>query len=187
MWHHPQALIERAMPLTLTLLRHAKAVAGDATTSDIARELTDRGTRDVAHIGVWFAAQKRMPDLVLCSSAARTKQTLVLIRPHLGTGPATRHSKSLYLAETGHLLGTIRATAGKVQHLMLIGHNPGLGDLAAELAGEGAADLRAALATKFPTSAIAMLTFAATRWSEVAPQQGKLIALMTPKRLAARG
>lgn len=175
------------MPSRLTLFRHAKSSWADPLLNDFDRPLNERGQQAAPAMGAWITAQKIRPDLVICSSALRTRQTLAAIRPHLHGNPTVRHAKALYLASAETLLKLIQATDSGMAHLMLVGHNPGLEDLAKLLIGAGPADLRAAIEAKVPSAAVIDLLFEANAWSDVAAGRGHLLAFMTPKRLAAAG
>ncbi len=120
------------------------------------------------------------PELVLCSSAVRTRETLELIRPALGTSTVTVEDE-LYAASFDDLLARLRSLPDTVASVMLIGHNPGLEELALALASAGA-DLRR-LEAKFPTAALATLTLADTAWDRLAQSSGALTAFVVPKQL----
>ncbi len=120
------------------------------------------------------------PELVLCSSAVRTRQTLELIRPALGTSTVTVED-DLYAASSDDLLERLRSLPDTVASVMLIGHNPGLEELALALASSGTELGR--LEAKFPTAALATLTFADTTWSRLVPGGGVLAGYVVPKQL----
>jgi phosphohistidine phosphatase len=120
-------------------------------------------------------------DLVLCSPARRTVDTLTGIRSALADGVHVETIEDLYGADVERLLRLVRSFADQRENAMIIGHNPGLGDLAALLAGSGDADARAQLHAKFPTGAIATLSFEGT-WARLAPDAMQLDDLFTPRR-----
>jgi phosphohistidine phosphatase len=169
--------------LTLTLVRHAKSERGGAGLADFERPLNERGIKDAPRMGAWLLAEGIAPDLVLCSSSARTQATLDLIRPSLSAGVAVTMLKSLYLADEAVILRRLQRVPPTVLHVLMIGHNPGLQDLAVALAGRGAA--RATVADKFPTCGCAVLTVPVARWSEVAAGAARLVHWMTPRLLRA--
>lgn len=133
----------------LLLLRHAKAVAGTGPqdeAADHARDLSERGLADAAALGE--AMRRLAPDLVLVSSARRARRTLERLGPLGNPGPAVSVLDRLYLADAAELLGTLRAVDEAVGVLLLVGHNPGLHELALHLAAGGApAALRAGMPT----------------------------------------
>jgi phosphohistidine phosphatase len=167
------------MTHTLYLLRHAKSSWADPALADRKRPLAPRGRRDAKRIAKHLAGLGIEPELVLCSTAERTRQTLDLIRPALGASPKKLEAK-LYGASSDELLERIRAVPESVASLMLIGHNPGLQDLALLLASAGAE--RERLEAKFPTVALATLTLP-TAWSRLSEAGAVLAAYVVPKQL----
>ncbi len=124
------------------------------------------------------------PDLILCSTAARTRATLMLILPYLpAPNPAIQHEEELYLATASRLKTRIAGLPSGCRHAMLIGHNPGLHGLALELTGSGDRTALEALASGFPTAALAVLTFDAERWRDLKPASGHLLHYLTPRGL----
>ncbi|HEX6142380.1 MAG TPA: histidine phosphatase family protein [Geminicoccaceae bacterium] len=168
---------------TLLLLRHAKSSWADPALDDHARPLAGRGRQAAARTGDWMRARQLRPDLVLCSTAARARETFDLLGPRLGASPPLRPLKSLYLAEPERLLQIVRRAPDDAGCLMLIGHNPGLQRFALLLVGEGRArDLRR-MTRKFPTAALARISFPGRGWREIGPGTGTLEALVRPKDL----
>ena len=163
----------RAGTRRLVLIRHAKAVEDDPA-GDHARGLSERGIGDARMLGAWLIEQGIQPDLVLCSTATRTRQTLQYSEIH---APTILNDK-LYLAMPGEMLAQIQAVEDAVKTLVVIAHNPGthalLGMLVGSYANEDDADR---MLLKFPTSACAVLTFDAAHWREVAPESGRLVSL----------
>src|SRR5438876_5692831 len=150
------------MTHTLYLLRHAKSSWADPALADRDRPLAPRGRRDAKRIAKHLAGLGIEPELVLCSPAERTRQTFELIRPALGASSKVKLEAKLYAASSDELLERIRAVPESVASVMLIGHNPGLQDLALLLASDGAE--RERLEAKFPTAALATLTLPDTAW-----------------------
>lgn len=174
---------------TLMLMRHAKSdwtlpAANAAPLADKERPLAKRGVRDAPRMAAWMASAHLKPDLILCSSAVRTRQTLELIRAGLG-GEKIRveMQDAFYLAEADHLIMAVRACPDKANRVMLIGHDPGLHDAANLLIGAGPAEARNALAVKFPTAAVVVIDFDVAKWKNLAPGTGRLRHFMAPKRL----
>jgi len=122
-----------------------------------------------------------VPDLVLCSPAQRARETLEAIAPALGEKPEVVFEAELYGAGATLLIERLRRISGDVRSTMLIGHNPGIQDLALELAGGGKQLDR--LARKYPTGALAMLEFDGA-WDELQPGGAELEAFVRPKDLA---
>jgi phosphohistidine phosphatase len=169
--------------LTLSLLRHAKSSWANPDLEDFERPLNERGEKAAPRMGAYMAAQGIAPELILCSAAARTRQTLDLVLPHLRGGPTVVFEDGLYLAAATVLLKRVRKIAAKVRHAMLIGHDPGMHVLARELAGSGRQEDMEALARKFPTAGLAVIEFAAETWPKVKPGAGSLKLFMAPRRL----
>ncbi len=169
--------------LTLSLLRHAKSSWGNAGLQDIERPLNERGLEAAPRMGAFMAGQSIAPDVVMCSPAVRTRQTLDLVLPHLSPAPAVVYEDKFYLGSASTLLRAVRRLEGGIKHAMIVAHDPGLHQLAMELSGSGDSDLLQALAQKFPTAALAVLEFRGRSWSKVKPSAGSLVHFMTPKRL----
>jgi phosphohistidine phosphatase len=170
--------------LTLSLLRHAKSSRDDAELEDHERPLAKRGTKDAPRIGRFMAAEEVRPDLVLCSSAVRTRATLTLVLAELpGRPPEIAYDDELYLAAPPGLLGRLAKVKASVGHVLMVGHNPGLHALALALTGGGEHKALAGLAGKFPTGALAVIDFDAGSWSALKPGSGHLRLFMTPRRL----
>jgi phosphohistidine phosphatase len=170
--------------LTLTLFRHAKSSWELTALDDRERPLNARGIAAAPVMGAFLRKQGLRPDLVLCSSAVRTRQTLDLASGGWDPRPRTKFDSALYLAEPFNMLECVRKTPAAVKHLMIVGHNPGLQILALELIGEGDADLISALSQKLPTAGVVVLTFEAKSWKDIAPRKGRLVHFATPKMLA---
>ncbi len=171
--------------LTLSLLRHAKSSWDDPALADHDRPLSKRGTKAAPEIAKYLKREELLPNLVLCSGAVRTRATLALILAEIGrAAPEIRYDDSLYLAAPETILQRVKDVEPRYTHLMVIGHNPGVHALALELTGGGERKAVAALATEFPTAALAVLTFDATRWGDIKTASGRLEHFVTPRRLA---
>ena len=172
--------------LQLSLLRHAKTELGHALLADFDRPLAERGRRDAPRMAAYMHAEAIAPDLVLCSTALRTRQTLELVLEGLvsdARGPRILFDDGLYLAESAALLGRIQRVTPAVGHVMVIGHNPGLHELVLRLVGKGRAADLTRLAEKFPTAALAVITFVEADWRHVAAGQGLLERFAVPAQL----
>ena len=167
----------------LFLLRHAKSSWDDSELIDHDRPLAPRGRRAVRLMAEHLGREGVTPALVLCSSAWRTRETLEQIAPVLGEGTPVQIEHELYAASEQRLLKRLRAVDDGVESLMLIGHNPGVEQLALNLAASGRnlSDLR----RKYPTGALATLEFSG-RWGDLQPGRAELTEFVTPKQLAKR-
>ena len=171
--------------LKLSLLRHAKSSWDDPELPDHDRPLARRGTRDAPRMGARMLADGLVPDLIMCSGAVRARATLTMVLAEWAQArPRIVYDDALYLAEPRALLARLATLGGTCQHVLLVGHNPGLHALALELTGAGERRELAHLALGFPTAALASIEFAAGRWGEIAPGQGRLRLFVTPKQLA---
>jgi phosphohistidine phosphatase len=156
----------------LVLIRHAKSSWSDPDLADHDRPLNGRGRDAAARVGRHLRESGLRPDLVLCSSATRTRQTLE--RLGFEDTPVLVEDE-LYGASAYALLGRIRAVPNEVHTLVVIAHNPGIEDLARSLGDH--------YVTKFPTAAVADLEFAVDGWAEVAPGRGRIRSFVLPRDL----
>ena len=122
------------------------------------------------------------PELVLCSSAVRTVATLDGIRAALPALVAVRIEDGLYAASGERLLRRLSEVDDDVMRVLVIGHNPGLEDLAGNLIGAGEERDRGRLAAKFPTGALAVLSFGGT-WADLSPGAATLESFVVPRDL----
>jgi phosphohistidine phosphatase len=164
----------------LYLLRHAKSSWKDTSLPDHDRPLAARGRRAAKTIARHLHERGVEPELVLCSSARRARETLERIEPALGT-PAVHVEDDLYAASAPALLERLRSVPDHVESVMLIGHNPGLQDLALDVARPSpTAD---ELSAKYPTAALATLELSVSTWQELDCGAGELTALVRPRDL----
>jgi phosphohistidine phosphatase len=164
----------------LLLLRHAKSSWDDPSLADHERPLAPRGHRAAESMAEHLRSSVPKPDLVLCSSALRTRETLDRMSKAFGDAEVVVDDE-LYGANDDVLLERLRGVTDRFETVAMIGHNPGIHDLAITLAGSGA-DL-GRMRTKFPTGALAVLAFDGP-WRELAPGAARLEAFVTPKDLA---
>ncbi|KAA6222652.1 histidine phosphatase family protein [Streptomyces albofaciens JCM 4342] len=165
-------------PRRIVLLRHAKADWSQE--SDHERPLAERGRKDAPAAGHWLAGAGITPDLTLCSTALRTRETWKLVVGELPQRPRTVYEERLYEASLGELIALLNETSDDVEDLMLVGHNPGMHGLADALAGEAEGDLLSRMnRSGFPTSSIAVLTFTGS-WKSVEHGVGRLAAFWAP-------
>jgi phosphohistidine phosphatase len=164
------------------LLRHAKSDWPDVPDRD--RPLAKRGQRDAPVIGRWLRDHGYQPEIVICSAALRTRQTWDLAAPELGGSPAVTFEPRAYAASAITLLYLVRELPAACRSALLIGHNPGVAELASNLleaagdsasgeGGPGSPGLR------FPTAAVAVLEFDGD-WAGLALAQARLLAYTSP-------
>jgi phosphohistidine phosphatase len=164
------------------LLRHAKSSWDEPELLDHERPLAKRGRKAVALLRDHFHESGVAPDLVLCSSAVRAIQTLEGVREGLPPGTRVEIETGLYAAGAASLLERLRRLPEEIGSVMLVGHNPGIEDLAAELASGGDPDARAAVEAKYPTGGLATLGFEGP-WRELDREAATLEAFAVPRRL----
>jgi len=164
----------------LYLLRHAKSSWKDPSLPDHDRPLAGRGRRAAKAIARHMQDHGIEPELVLCSTARRARETLDRIEPALGTS-TVRVEDDLYAASAPALLARLRTVPDTVESVMVIGHNPGLQDLALDLARPSPTVRE--LATRYPTAALATLAFPASSWQELDSDTTELVELVRPRDL----
>jgi phosphohistidine phosphatase len=166
----------------LWLLRHAKSSWDDPSLDDHERPLAPRGRRDAAAMATHVRGAGVRPDLVLCSSAVRARDTLTGVMPGLGPDLRIVVERSLYTFEPRRLADALAAVTDRAEALMLVGHNPAIQGLAERLASDGE-DL-ARLHAKYPTCALATIDLEIASWADLASGAGRLVAFVTPRDLA---
>lgn len=171
---------------TLYILRHAKSDQGDGSVRDHDRPLNGRGREAAPKMGAYLKAQGYKPDVILCSTARRTVETCDLIRPSLGD-MTVAFEEGLYLAEARTILERLRRLDDAAGSAMVIGHNPGLEQLAGGLsASPKTVDeerLHRRMREKFSTCALAVIKFPIKTWREAKPGAGVLSDFMRPRDL----
>jgi phosphohistidine phosphatase len=169
----------------LLLLRHAKAESSEPGMEDRGRTLIERGRKDAARIGVYMASHALVPDRVMLSPAARTQETWKSTAAAFRPAPAAMSVERLYDATPHAIFAVIKEAPAAAHTLMVIGHNPGLHELALMLIASGDIDARERLREKLPTSGLVIIDFAFDDWSKLHPQSGRLERFVSPKTLAA--
>ncbi|WP_104665476.1 SixA phosphatase family protein [Ensifer adhaerens] len=164
----------------LMLLRHAKSAWPDGV-ADIDRPLGERGRKAAPLMGDYMARHKLVPDLALVSTAKRAQETWKLVAAALPSGIVVENTRSIYEVGASQILSVLRATDPAVGTLLIVGHNPGMEDLAHELVGSGDPDLRMRMADKFPTAALAVLEFEAAGWRALLSGGARLVRFVTPR------
>lgn len=159
---------------TLFLIRHAKSSWDDPALPDRDRPLDDRGKRDVAKMGKRLAKRGVKPDLIVSSPAMRALATAEAIAKALDCKRKDIVvNVRLYGGQADDLLDVIHGLGDKLEHVMLVGHNPELTELAHRLSSK---------ITNMPTCAIAEFTFDAKSWSVVGKSKPAHVVLACPKK-----
>jgi phosphohistidine phosphatase len=170
----------------LLLLRHAKSSWNDNKLADRDRPLNDRGRHAAAAMREVMQNLGLAPDLVLVSPARRSLQTLDALEPWDDT-PLREHVEALYLATSAQLLTVLNDVAETVRSVLLIGHNPGMHDLAQSLIqGTAPTDAAYRLAAGYPTGALAEFAIAGP-WLRLGSGGGRLTRFITPRELERTG
>lgn len=171
----------------LLLLRHAKTEPAAPGMEDHDRELMARGREDAPKLGRYIRKQGYAPDTIVASTARRTVQTVELASDALPETRRIDYLEALYLAEPEVILSIIRLAPDRSASLMVVGHNPGLEQVASLLAREPVKrkekDRFDLIEEKFPTAALAVLDFDVPRWRDIAEAGGMLADFVRPRDL----
>jgi phosphohistidine phosphatase len=167
----------------LLLFRHAKAESAEPGRKDLARALIERGRRDAARIGGYMATHALVPDRVLVSPARRTQETWKCLAAAFKPQPAATTVEKLYDATPHAILAAVKDMPPAAHTLLVVGHNPGLHDVALMLIASGDIDARERLTEKMPTSGLVIVDFAVDEWNRLHPQSGRLERFVSPRTL----
>lgn len=170
--------------LRLLLLRHAKAARARPGERDHDRRLAERGRDDAAKIGAYMAKHGDLPDRVLVSPAARTRETWSLAAAAMHGRPQVAFDERIYESTPQALLAVIRETGRQDRTLLMVGHNPGMHELAVQLVATGDIETRQRLHEDFPTAGLAVIEFALGDWDRLHPQAGRLERFIDPRAIA---
>jgi len=166
---------------TLLLLRHAKSDWNHPDLTDHQRPINSRGQKAAAKIGKWMKENHVQPEWIICSSATRARETLAVISEHLHTPESLMHfSDDVYLADVETLLQVLAGCPEDIDHVLLIGHNPGMEELLTYLCGE---ELPLSDNGKLiPTATLAQITMP-DDWQKLQHCSAKLSQIIRPKEL----
>jgi phosphohistidine phosphatase len=164
----------------LLLLRHAKTERAEPGERDRDRRLTKRGRDDAPLIGAYMARHGLVPDVALVSPATRAEETLALVAKALPTAPKVVEEEGIYNAGRDKLIGIIRK-ARDAHVLLVVGHNPGLHELAVSLIASGDVEARERVNEKLPTSGLVVIDLAFDDWSRLHPNAGRIERFVSPR------
>jgi len=150
---------------------------------DRARRLIERGRKDAVKVGAYMASHGLTPDRVVVSPSARTQETWKFAATAFRPAPATNPAERLYNATTTAIVGVIKETPATAHTQLVVGHNPGLHEVALLLIASGDIEAREQLREKLPTSSLVIIDFAVDSWGKLHPQSGRLERFVTPKSL----
>ena len=171
------------MMKTIYMLRHAKSSWDDRSLPDHDRPLAERGRAAAPRVGAHMQEAGYLPDLVLCSTSARTRQTVDAVLSELEAEPVIEFEEELYLAGPAEMLDLVRSLPDIVESVLLVGHNPGTGMLAAALSGDGPPERIHLMSAKFPTAGLAIIELSVDRWKDVVSGCGSLKEFVRPRDL----
>ena len=167
------------MAMRLMLFRHAKS-SRPSGVADHDRPLSKSGRRASKQMGKYMAREELVPDQAIVSTASRTQETWYLARLGFKQDIVCRSEKRAYDASADTLLKVIRETPKKVGNLILVGHNPGLWDLALRLISDAKNRELARLQSKLPTAGLVVIDFEVGSWEEVSAHVGSFKRFDTP-------
>lgn len=170
-------------PRLLFLLRHAKSSWEAPDLIDHDRPLTKRGIMAAGLMGREMVEREWVPDYVICSTSTRTRETLALWRHASGFNPEVSYSRDLYHASAGELFEIVMNIPDKHDKIMLVGHNPGMEQMAMQLCANLGDEPAKELMEKFPTAALAMFEIPNKSWAQTEPGTAKLANYITPRKL----
>jgi len=171
------------MQKTLILLRHAKTEAGSSHQDDQSRKLIERGLKATRIVGSYMRKNCMQPQLVLCSTAIRTTETLLGIEHEYAAPLPVKYIEKLYLASAAEMLNIIATATDDISELLVIGHNPGIHELCMKLAKSGDEALIDRMAIKFPTCAVARFICHTPDWATIRDARTELVSFVSPKML----
>jgi phosphohistidine phosphatase len=147
---------------TLLLMRHAKSSWNEGVLDDHDRPLNKRGRKTAPEMGRLISAHNLLPDLILCSTALRARETCELVTREWNAPAQARFLDDLYLCPADRFIPILHRVSDDVGRVLIIGHNPGMAGFLESATG---------FDEKFPTAALAWLTVDLAAWSQIEPQQ----------------
>ncbi|HZR62162.1 MAG TPA: histidine phosphatase family protein [Xanthobacteraceae bacterium] len=168
----------------LMLLRHAKTERADPGARDRDRKLTKRGRADAPLIGAYMVRHGLVPDLALVSPAERARETWQLVAASFAKAPQAVTDERIYNATADKLM-TVLSEPRSARSLLVVGHNPGIHDLAVELIASGEVEARERVAEKLPTSGFVVVDLAFDDWQLLHAHAGRLDRFVSPRLIAA--
>ncbi len=168
----------------LTLLRHAKSSWDDAVTRDFDRPLNEKGKRAATVMGKFMKRNDMAFDQILASPAVRVIETLEQVEPASGLSFEPQWDRKIYLASSVTLMDVLRGANADADHVLMVGHNPGLEDLIFDLVpDDGSSEARNAVEEKYPTAALAELSLDIAQWTDIGDNCATLGRFTRPRDL----
>ena len=165
----------------LIILRHAQAKNASISEHDHNRSLTLNGREEAMEMGEILAGRGLRPDYVLCSTATRTRETMAEVQHSFSQWPSVSYSQKIYNATESDLLQQLYLMEDDIANLLIVGHNPGLYQLALALAKDGDKQMHNNLQMDFPTCALVVINFEGS-WQNILNTRSKLVLFATPKK-----
>ena len=163
----------------LFILRHAKSSWDDPTLSDFDRPLNRRGKEDSPLMGEYLSKIGIKPDLIVSSPAKRAKKTAKIVAEKLGLkSKEIEFYETIYEASVQSLLYLVCQFPDSVKRVMLVGHNPGLTQLANTLG-----DI---VIENIPTAGVVGIVFQLSKWEDVCKAKGHTIFFDYPKKIKGK-
>ena len=160
---------------TLLLMRHAKSSWKDNDLPDFDRPLNKRGEKDAPRMGKLIKKEKLVPDIILSSPAVRAKETTLAVIDKVGYEDDVQYLDSLYLGEPENYFKALLALSDDIDHVLVVGHNPGLETVLQILSGK---------VESLPTGAIAYLQVPIRTWKALSTEiDAHLVKIWRPKDL----
>ena len=166
------------------VVRHAKTERPEPGKRDRDRKLTERGRSDAPLIGAYMARHRLVPDLALVSPAARAEETWALVAAAFKKVPRVVQDPRIYNAAPRRLPNSSARPTTR-RPCSVVGHNPGLHDLAVQLIGSGDVEARESIKEKLPTSGLVVIDFAFDDWSQLHRSSGRLERFVSPRLITA--
>lgn len=170
---------------TLIFLRHAKSSWALPGIDDFDRPLNDRGNETAPQMAHWLLDQGVKPDVIVCSPALRTRETLAHIEPVIGEQATTVMEPTLYLASSKTLIDVAGELDDQFETAILLAHNPGLHDAALRVLNATSRRASGEMQAHFPTCACAIISLPIDSWQNIRSEIGDLRAYMFPKGLTS--
>ena len=168
----------------LSLLRHAKSGWDDPVSRDFDRPLNDKGIRASKAIGAFIKDNDLAFDQILASPAVRVIETLEHVEEASGLSMEPTWDRKIYLASSATLLDVLRGANADAEHILMVGHNPGLEDLIFDLVpDDGSSEARDAVEQKYPTTALAEIQLDIESWEDITENSGTLTRFTRPRDL----
>lgn len=160
---------------TLLIMRHAKSSWKDGKLKDRERPLNKRGKRVAPQIGELIKEKELIPQVILCSTALRARQTVDAFLPNLDYTGQVEYMDKLYMAEADDVLKVLRRQDEKLERVMVVGHNPGLESLIPMLTGR---------IEPLPTASVAYISLPIQSWKDLKHDvEGELVEVWRPKEM----